>query len=144
MLYGYTHTHTHTHICIYIYNIYLYIYVCVYIIYMPFSFTFSENLVLKQIRHSGQWKLIFWLVETILFQYIKYTFHWKQLFHHVGIYPLLQPVATDFLFTGSDILSFRFFLKPKLQLDRRQYFFLKQISFLLEETVFFNFFSDTD
>ena len=117
-----TYLYIYIYMCVYIIYIYIYTYIYIYI-YMPVSFSFSENLVLKQIRHSSQWKLIFWLVETILFQYLKYTFHWKQLFHHVGIYPLLQPVATDFLFTGNDILSFRFFLKPKLQLDRRQYFF---------------------
>ena len=34
---------------------------------------------------------------------------------------LLQLVATDFLFSENDILSFRFFVKPLLQLERDQY-----------------------
>ena len=51
---------------------------------------------------------------------------------------LLQSVATDFLFSGNDILSFTFFWKPLLQLAGGQY--LKNILFLLEETVFFLFF----
>ena len=28
----------------------------------------------------------FWLVETTLFQYLKYPFHWKQFFHLLQIY----------------------------------------------------------
>ena len=105
--------------------------------------TLSANdlwrLVLKQILHSGQWKLIFWLVEIILFQYLKYTFHWKRLFYHVGVYPLLKAVATNFLFTENGILSLRFFFEIIIAIRRRPIFFLKQILFLLEET-FFKFF----
>ena len=44
-------------------------------------FLSSKNVVLKRILHSGQWKLIFWIVDTILCQYLKYPFHWKQFFH---------------------------------------------------------------
>ena len=51
-----------------------------------FFFSSSENVVLKQIFHSGQWKRIFRLVETILFQYLKYYFHWKRFFHLLEIY----------------------------------------------------------
>ena len=49
--------------------------------------------------------------------------------------PFLQPVATDFLFNGDDILSFRFSGKPLLKLEGSQY--LQKIIWLLEETVFF-------
>ena len=44
------------------------------------------KIIFQQILHSGQWKLIFWLVETILCQYLKYLFHWKQFFHLLKIY----------------------------------------------------------
>ena len=54
--------------------------------FMPVYFSSSENVVLKQILHSGHWKRIFRLVETILFQYLKYPFHWKQFFHLLEIY----------------------------------------------------------
>ena len=37
-----------------------------------FFFSSSGNLFLKRILHSGLWKLIFWLVEIILFQSLKY------------------------------------------------------------------------
>ena len=51
--------------------------------------------------------------------------------------PLLQP---DFLFTGNDILSFRFFWKSVLQLEGGQYLrkilFPWKYFFPLEETVF--------
>ena len=47
---------------------------------------------------------------------------------------LLQPVGTDFLFNGNDILSFIFSLKPLLPLEGNQ------ILILLVKTVFFNFF----
>ena len=50
---------------------------------------------------------------------------------------LLHPAAMDFLFNGSDILSFIFSLKPFFPLEGGQYF--KKILFLLE-TVFFNIF----
>ena len=40
-------------------------------------------------------------------------------FPYHGKYPLLQPVATDFLFNWNDILSFIFSLKP---LEGDQYF----------------------
>ena len=42
---------------------------------MPVFFSSNENAFLKRILHSGQWKRIFWLVENILFQYLKYPFH---------------------------------------------------------------------
>ena len=51
---------------------------------MPVFFSSSGKVVLKRILHSGQWKRIFWLVETILFQYLKYNFHWKQFFLFLG------------------------------------------------------------
>ena len=49
--------------------------------------------------------------------------------------PLLQPVATDFLFTGNNILSFRFFWKTSLQLEGSQYFKKIIISVTVVETV---------
>ena len=49
-------------------------------------FSSSKNVVLKQILRPGQWKWIFRLMETILFQYLKYPFHWKQFFHLLEIY----------------------------------------------------------
>ena len=49
--------------------------------------------------------------------------------------PLLQPVATDFLFSGNNILSFTCFSKPLLLLEGGQY--LKKVLLLLQETVFF-------
>ena len=58
---------------------------CRYHTFMTVFFLSSENIVLKQILHSGQWKRIFRLVETISFQYVKYSFHWKQFFHLLEI-----------------------------------------------------------
>ena len=76
-----------------------------------------------------------------MFQYLKHTFHWRQFFHLLEIYfkQILQPVATDFQFSGNDILLFTFFWKPLSQLEEGQYL-KKYILFLLEETVFFFFF----
>ena len=45
--------------------------------FMPAFSSSYGNIVLKRILHSEQWKRIFRLVETILFQYLKYNFHWK-------------------------------------------------------------------
>ena len=45
--------------------------------FTPVFFSSRGNVFLKQILHSGQWKRIFWPVENILFQYLKYPFHWK-------------------------------------------------------------------
>ena len=56
----------------------------IYISYIFFSS--SENIVLKKIPHSGLSKRMFWLVETILFQYLKYYFHWNQFFHLLQLY----------------------------------------------------------
>ena len=63
---------------------------------------------------SCWWNLIFWLVETILFQYFKYAFHLKQFFHLLEVY-----------------------FKRILHYSQWQRIFFL---FLLEETVFFNFF----
>ena len=46
----------------------------------------SVNLFLQQILYCAQWKLILRLVETILFQFLKYPFYWKQGFHLVEIH----------------------------------------------------------
>ena len=59
---------------------------CRYQTFIPVSFSSSGNVVLKRILHSGQWKQIFLLVETILFQRLKYLFHQKQFFHLLEIY----------------------------------------------------------
>ena len=53
---------------------------------MPMFFSSSGNVLLKQILHSGQWKWIFRLLKFILFQYLKYPFHWNQFFHLLQIY----------------------------------------------------------
>ena len=58
---------------------------CRYQTFIPVSFSSSGNVVLKRILHSGQWKQIFLLVETILFQHLKYLFHQKQFFHLLEI-----------------------------------------------------------
>ena len=57
--------------------------------------------------------------------------------------PLLQPVATDFLFSGNDILSFTFFWKPLLQLEGSQYL-KKQNLISARRNRFLQGFSDTD
>ena len=41
------------------------------------DFSSGGNLFLLQILHSGYRKLIFWLVETVLFQFLIYPFYWK-------------------------------------------------------------------
>ena len=53
---------------------------------MPVFFLSSENVVLKEIFHFGQWKRIFRLVETILFQYLKCYTVYIQFFHLLEIY----------------------------------------------------------
>ena len=53
-------------------------------------------------------------------------------------------MATDFLFIGNGILSFRFLWKPLLQLEGSHHFLKNLISTTVEETVFLNIFSDTD
>ena len=105
------------------------------------AFSVQCKIIFQQIFYSGQWKLIFCVVETILFQYLKHTFHWRQFFHLLEIYfkQILQPVATDFQFSGNDILSFTFVQMPSSQLEGGQYL-KKYILFLLGETVFFLFF----
>ena len=56
--------------------------------------------------------------------------------------PLFQLVATDFLFSGKDVLLFKFFLKPLLQLEGGQYVLKNIIS--ATGNRFLQFFSDTD
>ena len=48
------------------------------------AFSVNCKLIFQQIPHSGEWKLIFWLAETI--QYLKYPFHWNQFFHLLEVY----------------------------------------------------------
>ena len=108
-------------------------------IFYPFlvkALSVQCTLIFQQILHSGQQKLLFWPAKTILFQYLKNSFHWKQFFRNIfQTNPLLQTVATDFLFSGNDVLPFTFFWKPLLQLVGNQN--LKNVLFLLEEIVFF-------
>ena len=74
---------------------------CRYQTVTPVFFSSCGNAVLRRILHSSQWKRIFWLMETSLFQYLKYPFigssfftscflryscRWKQLFHVVETY----------------------------------------------------------
>ena len=102
-------------------------------------FPSSANLFLQQILYSGQWKLIFWLVETLLFKFLKYPIYWKQFFHLMKIYfnrilyygqwqrIFVEPYSFIHIFFGSSTV-----------IRGRPTF--KNILFLLVETVFFNFF----
>ena len=47
---------------------------CRYQTVTPVFFSSCGNAVLRRILHSSQWKRIFWLMETSLFQYLKYPF----------------------------------------------------------------------
>ena len=75
-------------------------------------------------------------------QHPKYPFYWKQLFHLLEIYfkrILYYRQWQQIFFLVETIFSYsHFFGKPLLQLEGGQYF--KKVLFLLEETVFFNFF----
>ena len=111
-------------------------------IYMPVFFSSSGNVCLKRILNSGQWKRIFWLVENILFQYLKYPFHWKQFFHLLEIYfkRIIYYRQWQWIFCLVErIFFYSYFFETIIAIRRGQYL-LKKILFLLEETVFFNFF----
>ena len=86
--------------------------------------------------------MIFWIVEIIVCQYLKYPFYWKQLFHLLEIYfkRILYYSQWQRIFFLVETIFFHsyFFGKPLLQLEGGQYF--KKILLLLEEIVFFNFF----
>ena len=49
-------------------------------------FVLAEIQFLKNNLIPASGKLIFWLVETISFQFRKYFFYWKQFFHLLEIY----------------------------------------------------------
>ena len=94
-----------------------------------FKFVFTAN-------PSGQWKLIFWLLETIFCHFLRYPFYWKQFFHLVEIYfkrilcygqwqQIFCSVGTIFFETIFAIIG-----RP----------ILKKMLFLLVKTVFFNLF----
>ena len=99
----------------------------------------SANLFLQQILSSGQWKLIFWLVETLLLKFLQYPIYWKQFFHLMEIYfkrilyygqwqrIFVERYSFIHIFFGSSIV---FRGSPTF----------KNILFLLVETVFLNFF----
>ena len=110
----------------------------------------SGNVVSKRILSSGQRKQIFWLVETIFYQYLKYaqiSLPLEGVFPSLGnmfeTNPLLQSVANNLLFSGNNIFSFRFFWKPLLQLEGGQDFFAKNL-ISARRNRFLQFFSDTD
>ena len=67
---------------------------------------------------------LFWLVETILFQLLKYPFYWKQFFRLMEIYlnPLLRPVARIFCLMGTIFFDSYFFWKQLLPLEGDHYF----------------------
>ena len=94
-------------------------------------FFVQPKLIFQQILHFAQWKLIFWLMKIIWFMFLKYPVQWKQFFHLVEIYfkrNLLQPVATDFLFSRNNILLFFFFFRNPY-CDKRQANIEKNLSF---------------
>ena len=109
-----------------------------------FFFRYSWQLKLippsvQQILYSGSCKLIFWLVETIWFQFLKYSFYWRQFFHLLEIcfkrilyYDQWQRVFCLMR------LFIHIFFGTITAITRRPIF--KKILFLLLETVFFNFF----
>ena len=77
-----------------------------------------------------------------MYQHIKYPVYWRQLLHLLEIYfkRILYCSQWQRIFFLVETIFFHshFFWKPLLQLEGGQYF--KIILFLLEETVFFNFF----
>ena len=58
--------------------------------------------------------------------------------------PFLQPVATDILFNGDDILSFRFSWKPLLKLEGSQYLQNNHMTSRGNRFLHFVFFLDTE
>ena len=80
-------------------------------------------------------------METILFQLLKYHFHWKQFFHLVEIYfkRILHCGQWQRIFFLLETIFFHSYIFETIIVIRRRPIFLK-ILFLLVETVFFNFF----
>ena len=115
--------------------------------YMPVFFSSSENIVLKQILDSGQWKRIYRLVEAISFQYFKYPFHWKQFFHLLEIYFKWILYHSQW-HRISCLLETTFFHSNFFQNHycnwREVNIFLKILFLLLQRKPFSSFFSDTD
>ena len=101
--------------------------------FMPVYFSSSENVVLKQILHSGHWKWIFRLVETILFQYLKYPFHWKQFFHllkYILNESYITATGNGFSVCWKRYSFIQIFLESIIAIKRKPIFF-KKILFLL-------------
>ena len=107
-----------------------------------FSVYFYCKLIFQQILRSGQSELIFLLVETILFQYLKYPFHWKQFFHLLQMYfkRILHYSQWQWIFCLVGTIFFHSHILETIMAIKGRPIFLKNSSFLLEETIFFNLF----
>ena len=100
--------------------------------FLPFlvkAFSVQCKLIFQQILHSGQWRLIFWLVKTILFIYLKYPFHLKQFFHLLAIYfkRILYYSQWQRIFCLVETIFFysHFFLETIIAIRGRPIFFKK-------------------
>ena len=100
----------------------------------------NESLVLaNENKFSGQWKPF----STNISNMLKYPFHWKEFFHLLEIcfrrilyYSQLQIICclVETIFFHSDFFGNHYCNQREAKI------FLQKILFLLEETVFFNFF----
>ena len=81
-----------------------------------------SKLIFQQILHSGQWRLILWLMETISCQYLKYPFHWKRFFHLLEIYFKRILYYSQWQLVETIFFHSHFSWKPLLQLEGGQSF----------------------
>ena len=116
---------------------------CRYQTFMPVFISSSENAFLKRILHSGQWKRIFWLVENILFQYLKYPFHLHLLeiyFKRILYYSQWQRILclVEMIFFHSDFFGNHYYNIREANIYKKDLISARRNHFL------HFFFSDTD
>ena len=104
-------------------------------------FSSSGNVFLKLLLYSGQWKLIFWLVETILFQFLikAFSIQFKLIFPrilHFGqrklIFWLVETILIQFLIKA-------FSVQCKLIFQQTLHCGQWKLIFWLVETILFQF-----
>ena len=100
-----------------------------------FFFSSSGNSFLKRILHSVLWKLIFWLVETILFQSLKYP-----------LIILLIPYYSkwQWIFCLMETVFFHSHFFETIIAIRERPIFFKKSDLCLRKLFSSSFFSDTD
>ena len=116
--------------------------------FMPVYFSSSENVVLKQILHSGHWKRIFRLVETICSNISNipsigssFSVSWKYILNESYI----TATGNGFSVCWKRYSFIQIFLESIIAIKRKPIFFKKILFLLLQRKPFSStFFSDTD